>query len=286
MDLINDLELNPFLRSIWVSDKSKEMWESVINECSNLVQKLEILSVKHNHRSCAWRTIKLKSLPDFSNRCNDIGLIVLPIKLVANWGNGFAHKTYEPKKDDPDCNVYCIISKNLDDAIKFRNAHFKSDHVTQGYMLGFPECCTRFFDKYWAQGYFDPIWQIANRLNSNNKIIEINNFHPYSNPLLRYIGIRIGFHIPCSFNCESTIAMSKNRLKLINDNELLKILQALLSMPVEWNCNHGIVIVKTPIFYIVTSSMPTKEKYIVRLMGKYRPSDSEYGSVFPFIKED
>ena len=296
---------------VWVNEKARKVWEPVIRDCSQMVQDLEIESVLHDHRKCAWRTIPLKQLPGFTKKCNNRGLIVTPVNLVANWGNGFAHKTQSPKPDDPNPNCYCIVSKYLCDAIEFRDAHTEGDHIKQGEMLGFPDCCTEFFNKNWKEDYFDPMWQSAintleimgcgevsgNEIDLYNLTIA-NKIEFHAIPLLRYIGLRVGFHIPCSFNCQETIMIGKERLFIIqdatcdvyipereNDRQLIKLLEALLSMPMEWSVLHGIVIVKTPIFYLITSGHPTIEKYTIKIEGEFIPRESAKGVNFPFNLE-
>lgn len=300
MELIKNLELNPFLRTIWVSQKAKDTWELPIQRCSQLVQELEIDSVQKGHRLCAWRSIQLRDIPGFTKYCNDKGLIVLPVKLVGNWGQGFAHKTPQVKSNEPNPLVYCIISRNLHDAVGYRDAFNDGDNVVQGEYLGFPDCCIKFFDENWKVGYFDPIFQIAMNsyiLNRDLYYIITNSSHPLSNPLLRYVGVRIGFHIPCSFNCKKTIEIAEQRLKLINEikgfnfetkdsymwgKSLEKILIALLSMSMSWEVYHSIAIIRTPIFYIITNSLPTSQKYTVKLKGTFTPRESVKGTIFPF----
>jgi hypothetical protein len=93
---------------------------------------------------------------------------------------------------------------------------------------------------------------------------------------LRYIGIRVGFHIPCSFACKETIAVGQQRMDLMRaKNEgSAKLLVSLLSMPISWDCYHGAAIVRTPIFYIITSSCPSINRYVVEVPGTFIPQEA------------
>jgi len=50
-------------------------------------------------------------------------------------------------------------------------------------------------------------------------------------------------------------------------------MEALLSMDMEWDCRHGIAQIKTPLFWIITSSMPTEERYVVKVKGTFMPRE-------------
>lgn len=282
MEILKNIEIENFSRVIWANSKCKEIWEKVISDCSQLVQDLELLSVIYSQRDCAWRTIDLLHLEKFSQYCGENGLIVLPIKNVGKW-EGFSHRTPKVRENEIP-NVYCIISKDIKKSLQFRDAYLEGNHKIQGKLLGFPDCCIDFFCEQWGKEYFDPIWQIGENSKSievkDNEIM-INKFHPFSNPILRYIGIRIGFHLPCSFNCLETVKKASDRIKL-RDKNIIKLLIALLSMPIEWSINKGIALIKTPILYVETSSIVTSQKYTVSINGKFIPRESPRGIKFPY----
>jgi len=284
MKLIKDFKMQPFTRTAWVSAIARDKWEGVIRDCSLLVSELEIESVAAGQRPCAWSTIKRENLPDFIKRCAEKGLIVLLVRWVGNF-DGFIH--YTPQGD---AGAYCIIARDLKDAMTFREAFDRGDHAGQGEMLGFPKCCRDAFVKNWKAGYFDPIWQTAEetlcdcvdsvvlpwKMVNNNWVHISNHGHPYSNPLLRYIGLRVGFHIPCSFSCAATITAGIERLSLAKDKDLVKLLEALLSMPMHAELLHGILVVRTPIFYIIQYSVPTEEKYLIEVDGTFIPKEGAW----------
>lgn len=297
MKLIENFKQDSFLKTIWVSDNARKVWEPTINKCSQLVQELEIDSVEAGHRKCAWRSVHEDEFLKFTDSCVSRGLVVLPVKYTGLW-EGFSHKTLPVISGKPK-NIYTIIAREMKDAIKFKNYFELSDHNGQGKMLGFPKCCRDSFIDNWGKGYFDPIWQIGKK-----DVNEFGNFeildlygdkpgyrygmsaHPYSNPVLRYIGLRVGFHIPCTFNCKCTIELSEKRLNLAKEKkpDVVKLLEALLSMPMSWDVLHGIAVVKTPIFYIITSSVPSTEIFKLDINGDFLPRESKKGTEFPFTK--
>jgi len=287
MKIWRDKEIKPFLKIAWVSEEAKNKWSGVINEISQMVQWLEIESVRVGQRKAGWRSIKRSELVSFSNRMNEIGLIVVPVREVGNWGEGFAHKTIPVKEGKGEPLVYTIITKKMEIAMEYKRAFEKGDNDKQGELLGFPGCCRKFFAKVWREGYIDPIWQVG--LNSKYKEVAKNKIRIYdidwrSNPMLRYIGIRISFHIPCSFKCKDTIRMANERLSIIDEKrkDLIKVMEGLLRMPMSWDVYRGVAVIRTPIFYIVTNSVFSKEKYVVEVKGDFIPREGKYSDVFPF----
>ena len=262
MKLLPNININPFLRMAWVSEEARAKWETVIRECAQMVQELEIGSVAAGQRACAWRTVARESLPGFVASNAKMGLVTIPVQWVGGW-QGFVH--YTPKGDSQ---AYCIVSRTLVDAEQYREYFNSGDHDSQGRMLGFPECCRKAFAENWKDGYFDPIYQAWEK--------SCGEVHSYSNPLLRYVGLRVGFHIPHSFDCQETINAGAERLSLAKDRDLVKLLTSLLSMPMRWEALHGIAVVRTPIFYIVTSTVPTGEKYTIDVEGKFIPREGQW----------
>lgn len=287
MKPIENFKMEPFTRIAWVSAPARDTWEPIVRSCAALVSDLEIESVVAGQRPCAWSTIKREELPGFIGRCSEKGLIVLPVQWVGQF-NGFIH--YTPQGDAA---AYCIIARNIQDAMKFKDAFTRGDHEGQGEQLGFPKCCRKAFAANWKGGLFDPIWQSAcatpgAMVNDHaDRELEIGELpepirdttvpaHPYSIPLLRYAGLRVGFHIPCSYACAETIAAGKERLALAKDQELVKLLEALLSMPMHAELFHGILTVRTPLFYIIQYSVPTEEKYTIRVDGEFIPKEGAW----------
>lgn len=275
MNLVKDFEIDPLLRIVWTSAKAREAWEQSIKDCANLVSELELLSVAEGQRQCGWQSIGIQQLPSFEKRCAELGLVTLVVRYSQSF-QGFAHKFQPAGNINNNTNVPVIFARKLKDALNFRNAYEAGNHDAQGEFLGFPDCCRRFFDRVWPD-YYDPIWQIKDK----------DKFHCYSNPLLRYIGLRISFHIPCSFHCDKTIELALQRMRLAREinADLAKLLEALLSMPVEWDCLHGIAIIRTPIFYLIISSVPSNARHTVRMGGNFIPEESAKGICFPFKRE-
>jgi hypothetical protein len=283
MELLKNFSTDSFCRTIWVSAKAREAWEKTIRDFSQASQELEVLSVVHGQRPVAWQTVREDNLAELSMKWASQGLVSLPIRRVGNF-TGFAHR-HVPVKPGEVALMCVILARNLGDARAFMEANQKNDNVTQGVLLGFPRCCSQFFEDVWKDGYYDPIWQMLGpNVRPGERKIRVDIVHPFSNPILRYNGIRIGFHIPHSFTCADTIKINQERFDLGKTlwPGLMERGLELLSMPMSWDVLHGIAVVRHPLFYIVTSSVPARERHVIELAGNHMPEEAVRGTTYPY----
>lgn len=282
-----DIDVRPTCRVVWVSDEARETWSDPLRRVSALVGRLEIESVARGHRPASWQTISGTEFLSFSQSAAARGLSVLPIKRVQTW-EGFAHKHVPAAANDPAASICVVVAQDIEAALEFKSAHERGDNDRQGELLGYPQCDREFFSQVWAAGYFDPVWQAAKHsqyrtVESGPRRIRVTA-HPYSNPLLRYAGIRVGFHIPHSFFCAETVAVAERRMELARevDPDMARLLEAFLRMPCSWDAYHGIAVVRTPIFYLIVNSVPCAERHVVEIEGSFIPQEGARGLIFPF----
>ena len=304
MKLIPGLDLPPSCRTVWVSEEARKTWAPVIPKVSAMVSELEVLSVAKGHRPCAWQTIAEDQFPRLAAAWAEMDLVSLPILRVRSF-TGFAHRHETPRPGER-ASVCVIVAGSLKDALRFKAANASGDNDVQGELLGFPKCCRKFFDDAWAGGFFDPVWQAAIQTTGvmvndhSNRPLEPRELpepirhvtvsgHPFANSILRYAGLRVGFHLPCAFDCRETIKVAIERMTLADqvDARLADILQGLLSMPMSWDVYHGIAVVRTPIFYLIVPSVPAAERHVVEVvsMPEFVPKESARGTGFPFTVE-
>lgn len=120
------------------------------------------------------------------------------------------------------------ISKDPELAKKAKALEEAGDHVDLGKLLGYPECCCKFFQENYAE-----------RSQANNDYVlpafqnsEGFEFKFYTNIMARYFDYSLLSHFPCSFECEESIKLAKEYLdKLVKIDtgfakELLKMLMS------------------------------------------------------------
>ena len=293
MELIEGLNIDSLARIVWVSKEARDTWRKPIAEIGHMLGELEVLSVAHDQRMLSWQTIGEKAFPKMAMKWAKMGMLAVPLLRVGQF-EGFAHK-HAPLLPGQPANVCVIISKKIEHIEAFRNAYEKGDNVEQGRLLGYPKCCCDFFSEQWKLGNYDPIFQAAGNTEGSIKEVLPNGTrrvelvgHPYSNSALRYSSLRVGFHISHSFDCVETVSIAKKRMNLAQKiyPDSAKLLDALLRMPMSWDAYHGIAVIKTPIFYIITSSIPTKEHHLVEVdygADNFIPREAAKGLCFPFV---
>ena len=249
-----------FVRVAWVSAEAQKVWEPIIQRSFNFFSYLErfdrnsIVSVKPEE------------------------LVNNPSKPVPLYQANIA-KFYQAGGTDFDPKLpweyWCAIGPNSE---QLAEAYAKSDWITVGRLLDYPECCIRFFQKYWVEeGWFDTTYPMGKGL----PLSSANNI------LLRWIGVRLVSHLPCSFNCFETMRIGDRNIQLARQlqcNEEVDHLIEMLSWPVEWTSLHGIAIITTPIFKIITASDALPFKASFKLEGIAYPKEAGSGLAFPFLR--
>jgi hypothetical protein len=172
----------------------------------------------------------------------------------------------------------CAIT-TADLAAEWAKAWQASDNDGIGRLLGYPECCRKFFQQVWVQERcFDTTWRMAN---SEQNTVEVQ---PGINILWRWHGLRTVSHLPCSFQCAESIDQGNTALKVMGSRHPQEAawLEEILNWPVEWSALHGIAELRTPVTRTVVATDATAEKLVVKYLGTGYPLEGASGLTFPF----
>jgi hypothetical protein len=276
MELLkSELDIFPFTRFIWRSAEMQERWADKIVDINRLHGIAEYEMVKQKKRKAGTYHIAPFSYDFEFERLQRDGMIWLPIQRTKSY-NGFSHKHFPTAPDDPNSSVYGVIATNMEDAELFRKAssyrsNEPTDHVVIGDLLGFPRCCSDFFTNTWPN-YYDPIWQAALATDNVEIVADTHirvrgDYRIYQH--LRYDGLRVTSHLPCSFSCKESSEVAKVWIEVMEsiDKEATKGLLELMAMPSKWVCYRGVAQVEHPVFVLIANSMPTAKKYTVEFLG-------------------
>jgi len=270
----------------YASVNGKDEWAKKI-QLANILPRLEYETVKHGLRPCGLLfgvdPVQLNRLT--SEYAKD-GLILEPIARMAVAAEGFSHFMTPPNQNDA-YRLKCVIARRQRDVNRFVAADSKSDDADVGHLLGYPKCCSRFFQKVWRQGCFDPIWETAE--NTEGDVVRLREVcrDVYGNDVerrivlvshreackisscLRYIGVRITSHFACAMNCGKSIAIANQRIRLARHLVMIGVNAAveILQLPCRWECHQGLAVVSTPVFRFSVSSMPYAVKHVVQQEG-------------------
>lgn len=279
------IDVPPFTRLVWNSDDARRRYEHVLSKAASLHDKAEYEMVRRGKRKCGTLHLAPHNFHILSERLQKDGMVWLPIQWSKSY-SGFSHYHLPTTVGDPNSSCYGVIARNMEDAEAFRTASAyngrnagKVDHEIIGELLGFPPCCAKNFVDKWAEGFFDPVWQSAIGTKTSrvvkDRVVEVEG-HIHTNQMLRYFGFRTTSHFPCSLDCEATKEVGEVWLDVMKkmDADLADLLVEILEMPLIWSCLHGIAIVETPIFTIITNSLPTKESWTVMYNAPGKPKAS------------
>jgi hypothetical protein len=290
MKLLN-FNLPTTARLQFVSLKAKEYWEPKIAMAKSVGTKLELLSVVHGLRDCKTVHILRKDFDEQSRFYQETyGMFLVKIISIAHF-NGFS-EIHRPPRNKEEEVFFCAVSKNKEIGEAFKQAYLEHNHEKMGIILGYPLCCSKIHAHEMENGYFDPIFQQAEKVdkkyikNQEETLIRLSNKTPWEiNSFLTVIGIRIIPHTPCSHDCIHSVEIARKWLNLAEELKLegLEDLKLILQFSCEWDAYKGIGYITTPIFKIEKNTVTCYPNYIVQKEGKKFPLFSGKGLKFPFI---
>jgi hypothetical protein len=280
-----DFKLPDFCRISWVSEAARARWEPVMTSARQLVADLEVQTVLLGMRECALVAIPESHFEAHAHQMMDVGLSIEVLEKVAI-SCGYA-STLRPATSGPS-SMWCAVGRKAQTNNAF--ACFKDVNTTVlGKSLGYPECCIAFFNEIWNQGGFiDTTWPMAQRTKSQNHASQVEvhvAVRPENNILLRWVGVRPVFHLPCCFDCTATFELARAIRQAARDlgrEGETDGLYEMLAMPAEWSALHGIAEIVTAAFRIVARTDATGEKYVVRLNSAELSKQAPSGLTFPF----
>jgi len=267
-------DLKPFCKLVWNSVSLADEWSNVLAKAQDISFQAEYEMVRQGLREANVYHMYPNAFDKQIEQITEDGLVFLPI-LRSRTYNGFSHQHYPTEVLDSNSFVFGVVAENLEAAKRFRNASKSGDHVTQGLMLGYPECCSKFFTESWTkQKALDPCYETAlNTLSHTveNDVVNVEG-HPYLNQMLRYFGLRITPFFPCSFNCQEAIQVGEAWhlvMKCIDEDTTDKIME-LLSQPLSWSLYKGIIEIKTPLFRGIVNGYSCDKRKELRWTGKMK----------------
>lgn len=286
-----DFIIPDFTRLSWVSDRAQAVWEPRFNKIKEAWSKIEWLSVVCGLRSCC---ITIASPKNFLNRAEEWikhGLTALPLDIQGL--SHFPYYSYSSTTVEADTGkpfLFRFVLGTSQNVLDFKRIFDAGNDRMMGKLLGFPSCCSDFFEQTWVeQGLIDTTWAMAIATatpHAEVKTIELIG-DSHANILWRWMGIRAVTHLPCRFDCQPTVELGKKLIEVGReagyDTEMNWLLE-ILNWPVEWSALHGIAEIKTPILKVSTRTDATPTKYAVRYKGKAFPLEGSQGLNFPYCK--
>lgn len=264
------IELEPFTQTCWWKGVNARQWNKRLREASKLAGVAEIASVLVGMRRVYVMHVHSNDFMESYNTLRMNNMSFFPVNESGSY-SGFSHR-HLPRMPNKPYHVYGAAVRNDDlEAgelfVEYSNSE-PTNHEGIGLeLLGYPDCCVNFFKENWGKVSLDPVYEAA--INTKNAEVEDGivtvEAHPFSNPMLRYFGLRITPHLPHSLECEKSIEWGYEWYELMKRTNLRAAEWAveILSMPSRWDCYRGVAIIDTPLFKGVTNSDQALHKKLV-----------------------
>jgi len=263
------VEIEPFTCVVWKDREARERYQPVLSWFDEKRHKVELLMIKKGLRRCDVEHIYPHIMQEQLVQLHKAGLKFKPLEIVRRY-QGFAHR-HERATSLGDAMIFGVVGERVEDLDRFAEAYYRGDHYTQGELLGYPECCRKFFVDAWSAGEYDPIYLIAaNTGIGRNHVVKGD---PLLNVMVRYVGLRLIFFFPCSFRCENAREFALHVLDLMKkeDKGMLRTALEILSMPVTWSQVNGIIEVDVGDIFKIIAGGYTGEKQFIRFEPLYDP---------------
>lgn len=288
--------LPEWTRVIWTTPAARAKWEEIIQNISRSWTRIERWAVVDGARESCLTFTEPQHLPEIARWATGHGLLVLPIAQVG-LSDQYSATPVPIAPGRPWQYRIVICRPELRDAW-FHAWEGGTKNEVIGQLLGFPDCCRRFFERVWVdEKYLDTTWPMAVNggyaLGTETEaLFEAVGLHQVKvggfdacNILWRWMGVRAVTHLPCSFNCPETVKVANMFRQVANDREFGKwmdLADEILSWPIEWSALHGIAEIKTPILKVSSRTDLTAEKYVVQREGSSYPLEGASGISFPY----
>jgi hypothetical protein len=268
--------LPDFTRMAWTSDRARAAWEPRFKQISRAWSQIEWLSVAKGVRRCC-----LIRIPDTQFQSSTSHWAAHNISALGLGREGTGRSTYSSTVTTPAAGRPSVLVVGLAryaDLDPLKQAWEAHDDQRLGELLGYPECCRRFFRRVWVEdAHVDTTWSMAvntDGIARRDTCIDVAG-PVLNNILFRWTGLRAVPHLPCSFNCTASVAFAE-ALRDVGIGagfaDEMSSLSEVLSWPVEWSALHGIAEIRTPVLKVSARTDATSVKYEVRRSGSTYPA--------------
>jgi len=262
-----DHRLEEFTRHSWANDEARVVWEPRIRKVCACIGELEWRSILEGVRAGGLTAVAPSELETFGAMLATYGLTVATLEKIA------AADSYvssgRPLREGEPFNYRCAMGR-VSDVRLLESAYLSRDDEAVGRLLGYPPCCTSFFNRVWIDEHFvDTTWPMAQNTTEKRSVTHTHVEIPEvskCNILLRWLGPRMVFHLRCSFNCQPTVELADKFTEIARSagfHQEMDWLEEMLTWPVEWNASNGLAEITTPVGTTSTVTDATAETYRV-----------------------
>jgi hypothetical protein len=276
-----DFTLPEWTRVIWTSSIAKGTWEPRLGKIIKAWNKVERTARD------SIQVVSPENLPGLVYEMSEIGRVVVPLDKIGR--TPVYASSHIPIVEGQPWD-YKVALTTPEFVKVWLQAYKEGNDLLIGSLLGYPKCCVEFFIRVWVKERFlDTTWPMVeySGVPIVGKSVAVKCI-PQCNVLMRWVGVRLVPHLPCSFACQKTIESAEVFAKAFKDLDLSEEYNwcmEMLSWPTEWTALHGIAEIKNPVLKVSARTDATGEEYRVHVNGHAYPSEGALGLRFPFTTD-
>jgi len=259
-------------RVAWVSQRAKDVWAPRVSRINRALEEIELESALRGVRPGAMLFKSPEEVVALTPRALAAGCAVMPLSLQGT-SSGMYTSQSAPYQPGQPFSFRVAVTREPGAWEPWA----RGDELAIGELLGYPRCCSEFYQRVWIEDG----WRDTTLPMSQNG----TDGPPEANILLRWLGVRLVRHLPCSFACEESARIGRETAALGRELRFADEIQwalEMLSWNVEWSSLHGVAEIKTPVCRISASTDPLATKAVVRKVGTVYPAEGATGLDFPF----
>ncbi len=229
----------------WVNEAARDLWGPRFARIIHARWEIERLAVVDGVRAAAIHMLSREGLDSAIDWANAHGVRLELLRRHGMATGPYASTTRPPVPGEAQRYRVAYVRDVAPD--------WATTDDTVGVALGYPTCCRQAFDRryYGPDAWTDPTWPTF--LASN----EDASGPPACHVLLRWAGVRMVSHLPCTFRCEATVSVAAELADVGRRHgfaEELEWIEEALSWPVTWDSRAGVLILTTPLFRLTAST--------------------------------
>lgn len=288
--------LEDWTRLIWHSAEARRVWEGRINNINEAWSRIERWAVVDGARDSCLTFFEPQHLPELTMWAASHGLTVLPLAQVGvsdqysatpkslTAGQRWQYRVVITRP--PLVQTWLDAWRDTGEGGRYKG----TNNRVIGELLGYPPCCIDFFERVWVQAHhLDTTWPMTENtpglVRDEGALVVPDNLPYEANILLRWLGVRLVSHLPCSFGCAATIRLARDYVEVGRQRQFGEWVDRIVEMlqwPVEWNALHGTAEIRTPILTISSRTDATAKKAVVQKRGALYPEEGAQGLRFPY----
>ena len=213
----------------------------------SMTKSLDVIYVLDGKKPCSRIIVSEEKIPETRNILENLGLKIsisdFKIKKESDYLRGYSDKGFILDKNSSEKgNFFVYISKSHEFAEKAKILEEKNDHISLGKILGYPDCCVKFFSDNFPEESKKKNDYVFPALKNSS----VRKFPFENNIAIRHMDISLLSHFPCSFNCEKSAEIGKRNLNVIQkiSPQVSEIFEKMLKCPVIYTEDEGIFILQ------------------------------------------